>query len=125
MMLNKRIYIGNFPFSTTRDELANFFAPRSIVDIKICMDRETGRPRGFGFVEFATEAEATDAIEKHNGEEMGGRALVISIAAEKKQFSGAPSRGIPLRPRENKRQDEGRGRNGHGGSGRGNIERDW
>lgn len=118
-MLNKRIYVGNFPFATTKDELAHFFAPRNIVDVKVCMDRETGRPRGFGFVEFATEAEATDAIEKHNGEEMGGRALVISIAAEKKNFSGAPSRGIKLKPRAHTRDDEKRQRGGR------NVDRDW
>ena len=82
-MKNARLYVGNLPFSVTEGELRDFFAPRSLVDVKICADRDTGRARGFGFVELATEADAQEAIQNLDGAELGGRTLRINIANAK------------------------------------------
>ncbi|MEJ2514806.1 MAG: RNA-binding protein [Gammaproteobacteria bacterium] len=76
----KSIYVGNLPFSATEDEVRNLFASYGNVDsVKIITDRETGRPRGFAFVEMG-DAEADAAIEGLANQEMGGRALKINEA---------------------------------------------
>jgi RNA recognition motif-containing protein len=81
------IYVGNLPFAATEDELRGLFEKHGKVEsVKLINDRETGRPRGFGFVEMAsTDAEA--AIAQLNGFEMGGRPLRVNEAQER------PSRG--------------------------------
>ncbi len=76
----KSIYVGNLPFSATEDEVRDLFANYGNVDsVKIITDRETGRPRGFAFVEMG-DAEADAAIEGLANQEMGGRALKINEA---------------------------------------------
>lgn len=77
------IYVGNLPFSATEDELREMFAAFGAVQsVKLINDRETGRPRGFGFVEMEPSAAAT-AIQALNGADMGGRALRINEAQER------------------------------------------
>ena len=77
------IFVGNLPFSVTEDEVADLFAPFGNVDsVRLISDRNTGRPRGFGFVELDDEA-ANKAIEALDGKEMGGRALKINQAKER------------------------------------------
>ena len=77
------IFVGNLPFSATEDEVADLFAPFGNVDsVRLISDRNTGRPRGFGFVELDDEA-ANKAIEALDGKEMGGRALKINQAKER------------------------------------------
>lgn len=76
----KSIYVGNLPWSATEEEIRNLFgAFGAISAIKLVEDRETGRPRGFGFVEME-ESEAQKAIEALEGTELGGRTLRISEA---------------------------------------------
>ena len=77
----KRIYVGNLPFSATDQEVRDLFEPYGAVNsIHLVTDRETGRPRGFGFVEMADEGEADEAISKLNQTQMGGRTLNVNEA---------------------------------------------
>ena len=79
--MGKKIYVGNLPFSTSSESLTEIFAPFGQVDSsKIVMDRETGRSKGFGFVEMASAEEADSAIEKLHGSDFGGRALTVNEA---------------------------------------------
>ncbi len=81
----KSIYVGNLPFSATEDEIRSLFAPYGIVHgVKLVSDRETGRPRGFGFVEM-DDAAAANAIAALNGKEVGGRSLRINEARERER----------------------------------------
>ena len=94
-MSKRRLYIGNLPYKSCTDAaLRALFAPRNIVDVKIINDRETGRPRGFCFVEFATDGEATEVIEQFNGMQLEGRQLVVNEAREpeKKRNGGGNGR---------------------------------
>lgn len=76
----KNIYVGNLPWSTTEDDLRRTFgAYGEVQSAKVIMDRETGRSRGFGFVEMEDEA-ADQAIEALNGQDMGGRSLKVNEA---------------------------------------------
>ena len=79
----KTIYVGNLPFKSSEDEINELFAQYGAVhSVKLITDRETGRPRGFGFVEMdATSAEA--AIESLNGSELDGRTLRVNEARER------------------------------------------
>ena len=75
----KRIYVGNLPFSATEDDVRDLFAPfGTVVDVNLISDRETGRPRGFGFVEM--EDGADEAIGKLDRTEIAGRTLNVSEA---------------------------------------------
>jgi len=76
----KNIYVGNLPWSTTEDDLRRTFGQYGEVQsAKVIMDRETGRSRGFGFVEMEDDA-ADQAIEALNGQDMGGRGLKVNEA---------------------------------------------
>jgi RNA recognition motif-containing protein len=88
--MSKKLYVGNLPYSATEDELREIFERHGRVDsVNVIMDRETGRPRGFGFVEMAETSAATDAIRALDGTHLGGRALKINEAQER---SGAGRR---------------------------------
>ncbi len=77
----KKLFVGNLPFSTTDQDLNEIFAQLGAVSsAKVVTDRETGRSRGFGFVEMSNEDEATHAISQYNGAELNGRQLVVSEA---------------------------------------------
>ncbi len=77
----QKLYVGNFPFSVTEDDLRNLFSEHGEVhSVTLITDRDTGRPRGFGFVEMEN---ATAAIEALNGHELEGRALNVNIAKER------------------------------------------
>ena len=79
--MGKRLYVGNLPFSATDQLLLDTFAQSGKVEsAKVITDRDTGRCKGFGFVEMSTEAEAADAISKFNGAEYEGRALTVNEA---------------------------------------------
>ncbi len=76
-----RIYIGQLPFSSNDEELAAVFAPYGeVASARVIRDYETGRSRGFGFVEMANDAQAQSAIEALNGFEMSGRKIVVNEA---------------------------------------------
>ena len=79
--MGKKIYVGNLPFSATNETLAEMFAKFGNVDSsKIVTDRDTGRSKGFGFVEMSDAGEADAAIEKLHGSDYGGRALTVNEA---------------------------------------------
>jgi RNA recognition motif-containing protein len=80
----KNLYVGNLPHSTTEAELRGIFEPHGAVDkVSLVTDRDTGRSRGFAFVEMTNAAEADKAIAALNGTELGGRALTINEAKPK------------------------------------------
>lgn len=79
--MSNKIYVGNLPFSATNEALNELFAKFGKVDsAKIITDRDTGRSKGFGFVEMSSSDDANAAIEKLNGSDMGGRSLVVNEA---------------------------------------------
>ena len=101
-MLN--LYVGNLPYSMNDQELSELFSEIGQVrSAKVMSDRETGRSRGFGFVEMEEDNDGREAIEKLNGQDCGGRALVVNEA----------------RPREERPRGGGGGYGGGGGGGRG------
>ena len=76
-----KLFVGSLAYSATDDDLANFFAEAgTVASAKVIMDRETNRSRGFGFVEMSSDDEAKAAIDKLNGKELNGRAVMISEA---------------------------------------------
>lgn len=76
-----KLYVGNLSYQTTEDELKGLFAQAgSVVEVAIIKDRDTGRSKGFGFVEMADQAAASAAIEQFNGTEFGGRTLKVAEA---------------------------------------------
>ena len=98
-----RIYVGNLSFDTTQDELRDMFAQHGeVTDLHVPTDRETGRPRGFAFVEMADDTQAQAAIDALNGTEVAGRELAVNKARERTE-----------------RRRRGGGGGGGGGGGRG------
>jgi len=84
--MTKKIYVGNLPFSSTEDELRGLFARHGSVDsVSVVMDRDTGRPRGFAFVEMSEPSAAADAIRALDGSQLGGRALRVNEAQDRRQ----------------------------------------
>jgi RNA recognition motif-containing protein len=82
--MGKRLYVGNLSYGVTEAELRETFAEAGeVVDVKVVLDRDTGRPRGFAFVELASDGEASRAIETLNGRELQGRAMNVSEARER------------------------------------------
>jgi RNA recognition motif-containing protein len=105
----KKLYVGNLSFNTSESQLADLFSEHGEVSsVALITDRETGRPRGFGFVEFANDADANKAIEALNGAEIDGRALTVNVAKEREPRSGGGGGG-----------GYGGGRGGGGGGGGG------
>ena len=87
--MGKKLYVGNLPFSATEDELREIFERHGKVDsVSVITDRETGRARGFGFVEMAEASAAADAIRALDGTQMGGRALKVNEAQDKRSGGG-------------------------------------
>jgi RNA recognition motif-containing protein len=85
----KKIFVGNFSFSTTEDELRQWFSAHGAVDnVSLVTDRDTGRSRGFAFVEMADAKEADAAIAALNGSDVGGRRLTVNEARPKTERSG-------------------------------------
>src|SRR5712691_7263977 len=102
--MSMKLYVGNLAFSTSSQDLQELFAAAGTVEsASVVEDRDTGRSRGFGFVEMATKEEAEAAIAQFNGKEVNGRALNVNEA----------------RPRENRGGGGGGGRGGYGGGGGG------
>ena len=106
--MGKKLYVGNLPFSATDDSLRSIFEQVGQVDsAKVITDRDTGRSKGFGFVEMATDEECSEAIKKFNGSDYEGRALTVNEAR-------------PMAPREGGGGGgggRGRDRGGRGGGG--------
>ena len=88
--MGKRLYVGNLSWDTTEENLRLAFAAdgRNVASASIVTDRETGRPRGFAFVEMATDQEAQAAIQAMDGTNLDGRAIRVNEAEERKPRSG-------------------------------------
>ncbi|MBI1860633.1 MAG: RNA-binding protein [Deltaproteobacteria bacterium] len=85
----KKLYVGNLPFSITEASLGDLFAPFGAVDsVRIITDRDSGRSKGFGFVEFGDDSAADKAIADLNGKEIEGRALTVNEARPQAPRSG-------------------------------------
>ena len=120
--MNKRLFVGGIPFSTSKDELTSLFSQfGKVVSTSIIADKFTNQSKGFGFVEMETEDEAKVAIEKLNGYELDGRKLMVAEAKpmEPRKFE---RRGFGSGERSFRgRREGGRGsfgRDGRGGGGR-------
>ena len=88
--MSMKLYVGNLAFETSRDELQTLFAQSGTVEsVSLIEDHETGRPRGYGFVEMSTKEEGAAAIEKLNGQELGGRFLKVNEAKQRESRAGA------------------------------------
>ncbi len=88
--MGNRVYIGNLSFDTTEDSLRAALSEdgRSVKEVTVMMDRETGRPRGFAFAEMANDADAQSAISALDGTDLDGRALKVSEAKERAPRGG-------------------------------------
>lgn len=109
--MGNKLYVGNLPYSATDASLQNLFGQAGTVEsAKVITDRDTGRSKGFGFVEMASEQEAADAISKFDGSDLDGRTIKVSEAK-------------PQAPRGNRERGGGGGGGGFGrnndGGGRG------
>jgi RNA recognition motif-containing protein len=83
-----KLYVGNLPFTVTEDQLRELFSPHGTVEkLSLISDRDTGRPRGFAFVEMAN-ADAARAMQSLNGKDFGGRALKVNEAQERERSGG-------------------------------------
>jgi len=103
--MSRKIYVGNLPWSTTSSDLEAMFAPHGAVrSAEVISDRETGRSRGFGFVEMETDEGLQAAINALNGHEVNGRPLTVNEARERTPRAGGGGGG---------------GRGGYGGGGGG------
>jgi cold-inducible RNA-binding protein len=103
----KKLYVGNLSYDTTEDTLRTVFAEVGGVEsVTVVTDRMSGRPRGFAFVEMATEEAASEAIGRLNGHMLDGREINVAEAR-------------PPRPRDDRSRGGGRGRRGGGGRDRG------
>jgi RNA recognition motif-containing protein len=90
-----KLYVGNLSFNTTEETLRNLFEAdgRRVEDVAVIMDRETGRPRGFAFVQMGTPEDAKTAIAALNGREVDGRQITVSEARERTDRGGSGGRG--------------------------------
>ncbi|MGE3805906.1 MAG: RNA recognition motif domain-containing protein [Gemmataceae bacterium] len=102
--MGKKLYVGNLPYTVSDSELQNIFSQHGTVQsAQVIIDRDTGRSKGFGFVEMGSDDEAQAAISAMNGQEVNGRALTVNEA----------------RPREDRGGGGGGGGRGFGGGGGG------
>jgi cold-inducible RNA-binding protein len=89
-----KLYVGNLSYSASENELRELFTQYGAVEsVAVITDRDTGRSKGFGFVEFANDAEANAAIAGLNGKEVSGRALTVSQARPRNEGGGGGGRG--------------------------------
>ncbi len=108
--MTKRLYVGNLPYSVTEDQLRDLFTQVGEIErLTIITDRETGRSKGFGFVEMATEELAQEAIRRFNGYSLSNRSLTVNEAKPREQRTDGPRPG-------GFRDGGGYGRDSYGGS---------
>lgn len=87
--MESKLYVGNLSYSVTEDQLRELFGQAGqIKDVVVITDRETGRSKGFGFVEMATDAEAQKAIQMFNNQELDGRRMMVNVARPREERSG-------------------------------------
>ena len=92
--MGSRLYVGNLPFSADESSVRELFAQdgREVTEVKLITDRDSGRPRGFGFVEMGNSEHADTAISALNGYSMDGRALTVNEAKERSSGGGGGGR---------------------------------
>ncbi len=93
--MGKRLYVGNLSYSTTEADLRDAFTAtgQEVAEVKLVLDRDTGRPRGFAFVEMATDEGARVAMESLSGKDLQGRTIAVSEARECTGGGGGGGRG--------------------------------
>ena len=128
--MSMKLYVGNLSFSTSSQDLEDLFGQAGTVEsASVVEDRETGRSRGFGFVEMATKEEGEAAISQFDGKEVGGRALKVNEAKPREPRSGGGGGGGGRNGfrggRGGGRGGSGRGGNGNYGGGGGHREPRW
>jgi len=105
--MGKKLYVGNLPYSVSDSDLQQMFEGHgTVVSAQVIMDRDTGRSKGFGFVEMSSDAEAQAAVDAMNGKDINGRPLTVN-EAKPREDRGGGGRGY------------GGGRGGYGGGGGG------
>jgi RNA recognition motif-containing protein len=110
ILMGKKLYVGNLTYGVTDSDLERMFAAHGTVQsAQVIMDRDTGRSKGFGFVEMGSDAEAQAAIAALNGKESDGRALTVNEARPKESGGGGGRGG------HGGRGGQGGGRGGYGG----------
>lgn len=116
--MGKKLYVGNLPYSITEDDLAGVFSEAgNVTSVRVIVDRDTGRSKGFAFVEMSTDEEAQAAVQRLNGVNVQGRALTVNEARPQEDRprggggGGGGSRGY--------RGGNGGGGGGYGGGGGG------
>lgn len=120
--MNKRLFVAGLPFESTQENLKELFAGiGNVVSATIITDRETGRSKGFGFVEMETAEEASEAIKKLNNSSFGGRTLIVAEARPMEERHDRPQGGGFRGGRRTFGRSEGFGRRE---GGRGNFGRD-
>ena len=91
--MSKKLYVGGLPYSTSENDLHDLFQEHgTVVSSVIISDRDSGRSKGFGFVEMSTQEEAQNAVSKLNGENLGGRSIVVNEARERAHRPATNSR---------------------------------
>ncbi|HZE72814.1 MAG TPA: RNA-binding protein [Pyrinomonadaceae bacterium] len=120
--MSMKLYVGNLSFQTSGEELQQLFAQAGTVEsASIVEDRDTGRSRGFGFVEMSTKEEGEAAIAQFNGKEVNGRSLTVNEAKPRENRGGGGRGGFG----GGRGGNRGGGRNGGGFGGGGNREPRW
>lgn len=130
--MENKLYVGNLSYSTTEDDLQTLFAQAgAVTSVTVIKDRDTGRSKGFGFVEMATQADAQKAISMFNGQPFQDRTLTVNQARPREDRGGGGGRsgggGGGGDFRRGGDRDRGRPRGGKGGGGgrRGGRDDDW
>jgi len=102
--MGKKLYVGNLPFSCTDDDLLNVFSEQgAVTSARVVIDRETGRSKGFGFVEMSSDDEANQAASQLNGKPFMGRPLTVNEARPREASGGSRNGGGPRGRYENAR----------------------
>ncbi len=92
--MNKKLYVGNLPYETTQEQIRELFAQAGeVAEVTLITDRETGRLKGFGFVEMATVEGSGEAIKRFNGYSLGERALTVNEARPREDRSNSSGGG--------------------------------
>jgi len=116
--MSTKLYVGNLAFQTTNQQLQDLFAQAGTVQsASVVEDRDTGRSRGFAYVEMSSNAEAAAAIEQFNGKDLGGRLLKVNEAKPRENRNGSTGRNFG--------GNRGGSRGGNGNSGGGYREPRW